>query len=345
MSDPDAPLAPPPVPPLTDAQVTTFGMRLTDDAHHPYDPADVSWNESWFWDWFAPDGSRAGHCRIGHMPNQQRVWLWLYLYDGGEWVCIEQPWLDHSYLQVPALAYDRLGLAFHHDPVDPMRAGHLHVHGPARIVRGPRAGWVTPVSVDVHWAATGGPHSPGQGHVRGHTSEGFDASRMEQPIAATVRHEIAGVATTYAARGERDHSWGPRFWNMDWTFLALSTESDRTQFVEVGIKSLDPILLGYLSREGHTAELSSVEMDIVDHDDADRPFSGRVAVHAPDGTTIAGTVEVLTWCGLDVHHVLTPPRASDYRRSLIRLTPDGGGEPMLGWLETNRLHPDDPDKP
>jgi len=359
---PAAPLEPPPVPPLAEAALTGFGLRLSDDDHHRYDPADVSWNESWFWDWFAPDGSHAGHCRIGHMPNQQRVWLWLYLFDstgvpGGEWVCIEQPWLDHNWLEVPALAYDRIGLRFRHEPLLPMASGRLTVHGPARIVTGPRASMVTTVDVEVAWAATGGPHSPGQGNVRGHTSEGFDASRMEQPFDATVRQAIGPHQVTYTARGERDHSWGPRFWNMDWTFLALSSGSRRTQFVEVGIKGLDPILLGYLSNGGTTHELRSVDIDITDHHDSAQPFSGRVAVNAgdptsrvggdnePSGHSIAGSIEVLTWCGLDVSHVLTPPRASDYRRSLIRLTPDDGGEPMMGWLETNRLSAADPDKP
>lgn len=29
-------------------------------------------------------------CRIGIHPNQQRVWIWLYLYREGEWVAIEE---------------------------------------------------------------------------------------------------------------------------------------------------------------------------------------------------------------------------------------------------------------
>ncbi len=347
------------MPELSIEELTGFGIRLGDDHHHPYDPADISWNESWFWDWFAPDGTFAGHCRIGHMPNQERVWLWLYLFDtavvpGGEWVCIEQPWLDHNWLQVPTLAYDRLGLQFRHEPLHPMASGRLTLHGPARIVTGPRASTVTTIDVEVAWAATGGPHSPGQGDVRGHASDGFDASRMEQPFDATVRHAIGSHEVTYAARGERDHSWGPRFWNMDWTFLALSSSTRRTQFVEVGIKGLDPILLGYLSTGSATSALGAVEIDLTDHDDLAMPFSGRVAVHATGshsvegnriGHSIAGSIEVLTWCGLDVSHVLTPPRSSDYRRSLIRLTPDDGGEPLMGWLETNRLLDGDPDKP
>ncbi|HMT62545.1 MAG TPA: hypothetical protein PKA24_16900, partial [Microthrixaceae bacterium] len=37
------------------------------------------WNESYYFDWFQPDGSLGGYVRVGFLPAQQVVWYWACL--------------------------------------------------------------------------------------------------------------------------------------------------------------------------------------------------------------------------------------------------------------------------
>src|ERR1700730_16292055 len=70
------------------SELTRFGITPADEHPHPYSPDYEWWNESVFYDWYDHTGSNAGHCRIGWHPNQQRLWVWLFLYNGAEWVAV-----------------------------------------------------------------------------------------------------------------------------------------------------------------------------------------------------------------------------------------------------------------
>lgn len=336
---------------ITEAELAQFGIGLADEGFHPYDPADGSWNESWFWDWFDEDGTRAGQCRIGTFPNQDRLWIWFYLLrpaaDGTpEWLCIEEPRLDLARLQRPRLVYDQWGLRVDWRPRRALLEGRLEVTGRARTISGPRAGRMVDVDVAVEITAAGIPHSTGQGAVEGHESESFDARRFEQPVDVQATVTTDGRTETYAGRGERDHSWGPRAWNIEWTFFAVSRPAQRLQFVEVRIKGFpEPIEMGYLQTPRSAQELQSVKLPVAAHDDLAHAFSGRVEVTADDGTTLSGDIEVLTAHEMDISHCLEPSRGTRYHRALVRIRPDEGGEPLVGWLEDNRMYPDDPDHP
>ena len=117
-----------------------FGIVPADEGPHPHSPDHEWWNESYFWDWFDARGERAGHCRIGVHPNQDRAWLWFYLYNGAEWVAIEEPRLPMRDFDREKLRYDRWGLRFDYEVTAPLRAGRLCVSGFGRVVSGPRAG-------------------------------------------------------------------------------------------------------------------------------------------------------------------------------------------------------------
>jgi hypothetical protein len=336
---------------FSELELTKYGITLDDEGFHPFDPAERSWNESWFWDWFDEDGARAGHCRIGMFPGQDRLWVWLYLLRPGpdgtpEWLCIEEPRLDLAGLQRPRLAYDRAGLTAVWRARRPLLEGRLAVRGRARTVSGPRAGRMVDVDVSVDVTAAGVPHSTGQGNVEGHESEAYDARRFEQPIDVAVEVTADGVTDRYDGRGERDHSWGPRAWNIEWTFFAVSRPQERLQFVEVRIKGFDePIGVGYRQTPEGAHEVSKVLLPVSAHDDLAKAFSGRVEVTAEDGTFVSGDIEVLTAHEMDISHCLEPARGTRYHRALVRIVPEQGGAPFVGWLEDNRFFPDDPDRP
>lgn len=322
-------------PKLSDEELTQFGIRPEDEKPHAFDPGVEWWNESWFWDWYDCDGTWAGHCRIGLHPAQKRAWVWFFLYHRGEWIVVEEPRLPLADVQLPRLAYDGWGLRFAYDAVDPLRTGRLRFEGFGRVLSGPRCGQVLPVGAQLDIAAIGPPHSTGRSDIAGHSSEAFDACRFEQPITLHGTLRAGATACEFEGRGERDHSWGPRLWNMEWTFLALNGAALRLQCVEVRLPGGNSLAVGYLHRDA-TRSLSEVRFDLAfDDDRVLAPVAGRVSVRAEDGSTFGGRIEALSAAEIDLTHAFVPPERSIYRRALIRLHPDDGGAAILGWLEFN----------
>jgi hypothetical protein len=202
------------------------------------------------------------------------------------------------------------------------------------------------VDVTVEVEAAGVPHSTGQGNVAGHESDHFDARRFEQPIDVHVSVTTDGRTETYDGRGERDHSWGPRAWNIEWTFFAVSREGERVQCAEVRIKGFDePLTIGYHQRGTDAQELTTVVLPVDAHEDLAQAFSGRVELTGEDGTQLSGEIELLTAHEMDISHCLEPSRGTRYHRALVRIRPDQGGDPLVGWLEDNRFFDGDPDQP
>lgn len=318
-------------------ELTRFGITPADEAPHPYSPEYEWWNESVFYDWTDADGANAGHCRIGWHPNQGRLWMWLYLWNGAEWVVIEEPRLPFAALRLPAIAYaDGWGLAFSYTVHEPLRRGHLAARGFGRVLCGPRAGMILPVAVALDVETAGAAHSLGQQTLAGHSAAGYSTSRFEQPIVARGSYTIAGETRALEVRGERDHSWGPRWWNIEWSFLVAHADAFRLQVARVRVGGDSEIATGYLHR-GDTQAAAEVALDLTfDDGDVWRPVSGRFAVTGDGGARLAGGITSLTAAEIDITHTFVPPRRSIYRRALVRLTPDDAA-PAVGWLESNRF--------
>jgi len=322
---------------MSTEELTKFGVQLEDEGPHAFDPDAEWWNESWFWDWYDTDGANAGHCRIGIHPNQQRVWLWLFLYREGEWVAIEEPRLPLDCFDPAKLTYDRWGLRCHWDVQEPLASGRLHVEGFGRALSGPRTGMILPIAADLNITGLGPPHSGGRANAPGHMSDAYPASRFEQPILLEGTQSIDGVERAFAGRGERDHSWGPRFWNLEWTFLAVNSEHLRTQSAEARIPDIGRFVVGYMQRDTMLS-VKEVEFDLSFADDDVLDFvNGNVTVHIEDGGSFAARLESITAAEIDVTHCFDPPQRSVYRRALVRLTPTNGEAPLIGWLESNRF--------
>jgi hypothetical protein len=322
---------------LGTAELAGFGVLPEDEGSHAFDPAVEWWNESWFWDWFDATGTTAGHCRLGVHPNQGRAWLWLYLYRDGEWVAVEETRLPLADLDRGKLAYDRFGLRFSWTPSAPLREGRLRVEGFGRAVAGPRTGMILPVGADLEVEALGPPYCQGRHTAAGHSSETYPASRYEQPIAVHGTLKLDGMEIPFLGRGERDHSWGPRPWNLEWTFLVLNGETLRLQCSEALIPNVGRFAGGYLQRNA-TVSITDVAFDLAfEHRNVLRPFSGRFTVQAEDGTSLGGALEPISAAEIDLSHSFVPPQRSIYRRALLRARLEPRGEPLLGWLEFNRL--------
>lgn len=322
---------------LTLAELTRFGITPEDENPHPFSADYEWWNESVFYDWYDRSGGNAGHCRIGWHPNQQRLWVWLFLYNGSEWVAIEEPRLPLSALRLPQIAYDDgWGLRFSYTVTEPLRSGRFEMAGFGRVISGPRTGMILPVAVELDIDTVGPAHSLGQHTLAGHSDANYSTSRFEQPIRGRGRYTIGSETRLLDVRGERDHSWGPRWWNIEWNFMALNGDDYRLQCAAVRVPEASEISTGYLHRQT-TVNVTSVRFDLDFHDQTPtRPLSGRFAVGAEDGAELAGTIESISGAEIDITHTFVPPRRSVYRRALIRVALDGGA-PAVGWLESNRF--------
>ena len=328
---------------ITLEELTRFGITPQDEYPHPFSPDYEWWNESVFYDWYDAVGGNAGHCRIGWHPNQQRLWVWLFLWNGVEWVALEEPRLPLAGLKLPEIAYDDgWGLAFSYTVGEPLRRGRFAARGFGRVLCGPRAGMILPMAVELDVETVGAAHSLGQQSIAGHSAEGYSVSRFEQPIRVRGTYAIADETRAIEGRGERDHSWGPRWWNIEWNFCVAHGDAYRFQAAHVRIPGASEIDTGYLHVGERTGSITELRLDLTFADEqVTRPVSGRFAFTAEGGATLAGRIEPITAAEIDITHTFVPPRRSVYRRSLIRIIPDDA-PPAIGWLESNRFVDDPP---
>jgi len=321
---------------LSDEELRRFGVDPADEGVHAFDPDVVWWNESWFFDWYDAEGHVAGHCRIGMHPNQQRAWVWFYLKHGEEWVAVEEPRLPLAALETSRLAYDGFGLRFSWDVAAAIRRGRLRFEGFGRVLSGPRTGTIRAVGADLEVEALGPPHAPAR-MAGGHGSVRYPTSRFEQPTRCRGTLAIDGETIPFSGRGERDHSWGPRLWNMEWTFLVANGDALRMQCAVAEIPNAGRFPGGYLYRDAfETISEVEFEVEVEDRPLLD-PVAGKVMVRTEGGETLRGEITSLSGVEIDLSHALTPPQRSLYRRALVRVRLEGETAPLTGWLEFNRL--------
>lgn len=317
---------------------SNHGIRPSDEGAHPYDPAELGWNESWFHDWTSPDGTEAGHCRVGWMPNRERVWVWLFLRRGEDWLGVECPDLPATSfdpatqtLQTPALTLSR---AVH----SPLAASTLSIQTTVRRLSGAGAGQSASVKLSLRFDAVGPPHTTGESVLGEHDGVPLTTNRFEQPVRVRGTISIDGDAVSMRGRGERDHSWGPRDWRMHWTFLALNGMERQLQAADVELFPGMTLQMGYLQEADGTRDVEAVAFDLDWPDDPTKaPQSGRLTVRTDDGAALSGVLTVLGSTPIDLSSVLQPSWRHSYHRSQVRFVPTDGGEPVIGWLEHCRF--------
>ncbi|MBW2941121.1 hypothetical protein [Zhongshania aquimaris] len=326
---------------IDEKTLTQFGIKLEDEFPHVFSEDHEDWNESYFFDWYDREGHNAGHCRIAWHPVQKRVLFWLYIFNGSEWMIIEEYRLPFSELKLNAdksvFSYSGWGLAFDYVATAALNAGKLTVSGFARVVSGHRQGLVLPVSLNLAFQALGPAHSRGAGTVENHSAEGFSTNRYEQPIAAELQLAIDADKYLIGVRGERDHSWGPRPWDMEWQFFVVNSEHFSLQSTVVNIPDWPTIQMGYYqATEKEMEHLSKVEFDLVfDAADPTKAVQGSFSLVCDSGRQISGRIETISGMEIDITHTFATPKRTEYRRSLVRCFIEGE-DAVIGWLECNR---------
>lgn len=305
-------------------------LDARDERHH--EPgAEPWWNESWYFDFAAPDGSLGGYVRIGLYPNQGVAWYWACVVGEGRPLVTV---VDHEVpLPVPgSLEVRSEGLWADHTieaPFDHVTLGceafGLRVDDPAEVYEpgGPR-GERVPLGLDLEWETDGGVYAYPPG-----------ATRYEVPCRVHGRVLVGDETVELDGVGQRDHSWGERdWWVLGWTWTAGRLD-DGTRFHGTSIRLGDqpvPYHPGYVLPPG--GPLTGVDRT------ASRPRTGRAGL--PTGDTVeVGDLR------LEVTPVAFAPvlledgtgRVSRFPRALCRFRDPAGGRDGVGWTEWNQPQP------
>jgi len=290
-----------------------------EERHAPGD--DALWNESWYFDFAAPDGSLAGYVRLGLYPSLGVSWYWAYVVREGAPLLVvrhhEAPLPSGKQLEIrddglwsqivceTPLEHWTIGLEAFAVALD-----HTEALGAER---GDRVA----LGFDLEWEA-GAPAFDYPG-----------AHRYEQTC--TVHGEVLIGADTIPldGTGERDHSWGPRdWWRFGWcwtsghlddgtAFHAMRPLIDETNF-QVGFivppgGDLEPI-------EGFTLETA--------YDADGLPDKAKMKIGSIDfETSVAGHAPVPL--------VAPDGRTGRLARALCRFTA-ADGRAGWGWTEWNQ---------
>jgi hypothetical protein len=172
-----------------------------DERMHRFDPSDWSWNESWYFSWIDLAGGPAGFLRVGVLPNQGRAILWCYVHRDGVWLGTEETRLALDDIDLAnGLSYDKwaLRLAWHADP--PLGGGRLHFAGVLRVLTGPEAGSLAPVTFDLAVTSTSDCERCAASRARSHTTMPSGRSRRH---ASASRRKAATASTSRSCRSHR----------------------------------------------------------------------------------------------------------------------------------------------
>ena len=177
-----------------------------EQAHAPGE--ETLWNESWYFDFAAPDGSLGGYVRLGLYPGLGACWYWAYLCGEGRPLVAVR---DHAVGMpaAPSLEVRADGLwssltcetPLEHWTIG-LEAFAVAMDDPGDAYRGERGERVA-FGLDLEWERAGPVYEyPGM-------------SRYEQACDVHGEVLVGNERIAFEGPGERDHSWGVRDW---WAF-------------------------------------------------------------------------------------------------------------------------------
>jgi hypothetical protein len=289
----------------------------------PHEPAaDQLWNESWYFDFCAPDGSLGGYVRLGLYPNLGVSWYWACLVGPGRRSVMvvdhaapapapkgslelraDGLWADH-HVEEPlsrfSLGLEAFGVALD-DPADAYRG-----------MRGDRAA----LGFDLEWET--------DGEVLRYPPE---LDRYEIPCRVHGEVLLDDERIVLDGIGQRDHSWGVRdWWSIGWCWNAFRL-ADGSRLHSV-VPDGTEFQIGYVQCSGSDAELvvsASVEVAL-----------GAEAIPEAADLRIADAryrVEPLAWA--PVLLVAPDGREARFPRAMAHFHAEDGST-GLGWIEFNQ---------
>ncbi|TDD63586.1 hypothetical protein E1293_42945 [Actinomadura darangshiensis] len=192
----------------------TWNLEPADEDLHAPGP-ETLWNESYYFDFAAPDGSIAGYVRLGLYPNWDRAWYWAALVRQGEPLLLVAD--NDAPLPKPGTADVRTGAYTATQRItEPFGPAEVTLDGTASILPDPTAAYgdhaaaeTTRLTFDLRWDTVSGvyPYK--------------DIPRYEIPCTVSGTVTAGGETIAIDAHGERDHSWGERdWWKVSWLWTS-----------------------------------------------------------------------------------------------------------------------------
>lgn len=205
-------------------------VRPDHERRHEAGP-ELLWNESYYMDWFAEDGSLGGYIRVGLYPNLNTVWYWACLVrPGAELVTV----VDHA-VALPkdpaSLEIRHEGLWADHHVADAvnrldcsLESFAIQVEDPAEMYRLEPRGERVPFGFELEFETDRG------AYLWPPVTE-----RYEIPCRVDGKILVGSEEIEFSGWGQRDHSWGsPRdWWSNHWCWSAGRLE-DGTRFHSAG---------------------------------------------------------------------------------------------------------------
>jgi hypothetical protein len=290
------------------------------------------WNESYYFDFFAPDGGFGGYLRIGFIPNLNTVWYWACAVGPGRSLVT----LVDNHVPLPASASSLElrtdGLWADHNIEDPLvhasanlEAFALRVDDPAEMYRAEPRGERVPFGFELDWetdhaAYLWPPVTP----------------RYEIPCRVHGRVMIGDEEIELDGFGQRDHSWGASrdWWANTWCWNAGRLD-DGTRFHSTGgfLPGTD-LGVGYvMDPDGTLTELSEVSLEA---ELGREGFAERASLGLGGDSGPQLDVQPLAFSPVLLVH--PDGRQDRFPRAMARFAA-ADGRNGLGWIEWNQPPP------
>lgn len=283
------------------------------------------WNESWYFDFAAEDGSIGGYVRLGLYPGLGVAWYWGYLVREGEQLLA----VNHHEAKLPKGEvlevredglWSQLQCETPHDHwTVGLEAFAVGLDEPGEAYAEDLRGDKVPLGIDLEWQAQAPVYDyPG-------------VTRYEQSCLVTGEILVGNSAISFDGWGQRDHSWGVRdWWGTGWlwtsgrlddgtAFHATKVESDRFEF--------EP---GYVARPGADELEVATQFKPSYEQEGEHRFPGVTAMPLHD-LDLTCTPKLLAPIRLDA----PDGRTGRFPRALCRFDA-ADGRSGHGWTEWNR---------
>ena len=300
----------------------TWQLAASDEDLHPVGPEPL-WNESYYFDFAAPDGSVGGYVRLGLYPNWDRAWYWACLVRPGQPTVLVA---DNS-APLPAVGTTRLktaAISASQEITEPLRAARISLNATGAVLASAAAAYgdldaaeQVDLGLDLEWRTAGGvyPYK--------------DLPRYEIPCRVSGTARLGQQIFEISGWGERDHSWGERdWWTVSWLWSS-GRLADGTAFH--GMQANIGFAIGWPSFVVTTAGQLGHRSGFAAHTEF-----GADGLPAKSRLLVPGApMEAVPVAFAPVAMTSPDGRRSRFPRALCRFTTDDG-RVGYGWTEWNQ---------
>ena len=298
-----------------------------DEGLHEPGP-EALWNESWYFDAVAEDGSLGVYVRLGRLPNQGSALYTACICGPGRpsimlvdaAAPLPDPADETQSISTPGLrASQRCERELERFTVSAAGTAEAFTDEAAPL-RG-ETGEPIEVALDLVWETDGVPYA-------------WRAStRYEIPCRVRGFVRIGEETIELDGPGQRDHSWGSRdWWAVDWMWSALHLD-DGTHLHAVGLPEMPGIGVGYTQHGDGLTELDAVTIAPVITDDG---LVSRERIVCGPGE-IELEIAPVAWGALRLES--PDGRISLFPRAMCTVK-TSAGQSGSGWIEWNRVQRD-----